>query len=201
MARPTEFDRQDVLRQSMVHFWQQGYHQTSMRDLTRATGLKPGSLYAAFGDKRNLFLEAMTQYARDLVGQVTYLLRPDASPLARIRRFFDHLVVEITADPDEKGCLLVNTLLEFHGSDPEVADHARQALDTVEQAFTATLQEAIERGEIRPDQDPARLARLLMTGIYGLRVYGRLHKTPAQLRPIARQLLAALDPTAADLND
>lgn len=173
----------------MTLFWRKGYHQTSMRDLTEATGLKPGSLYGAFEDKRNLFHEAMAQYTRALSRQVRQALADDLAPLARIERFFDHLVTQIATDPEDKGCLLVNTLLELHGMEPELAEHAEKGLVMVEAAFADVLSEARRVGEIAPDQDPVLLAQLLMTGIFGLRVQVRMHKSPAQLRKIVKALL------------
>jgi TetR/AcrR family transcriptional repressor of nem operon len=59
MARPAEFDRNDVLNKAMDVFWRTGYTATSVSDLVHATNLKPGSLYAAFNSKRGLFLEVI----------------------------------------------------------------------------------------------------------------------------------------------
>jgi len=55
MARPIEFDREEVLQKAIGVFWQKGYSATSIKNLVEATGLQPGSIYAAFGDKRGLF--------------------------------------------------------------------------------------------------------------------------------------------------
>ena len=60
---PLSFDRQAALQQAMQTFWQRGYETTSISDLTAAMGVTAPSIYAAFGDKRRLFLEAMRLYA------------------------------------------------------------------------------------------------------------------------------------------
>src|SRR4051794_26968153 len=65
MARPRSFDRDAALEQAMRAFWANGYEQTSISDLTKAMGIGPPSLYAAFGDKRRLFDEAVAHYQRD----------------------------------------------------------------------------------------------------------------------------------------
>ncbi len=62
MARPREFDLNQVLEKAMDVFWKQGYHATSISDLTEAMGLLRGSVYAAFGDKHQLFLAALERY-------------------------------------------------------------------------------------------------------------------------------------------
>lgn len=63
-GRPRSFDRDAVLQQAMRMFWERGYESTSLADLTSATGLKPPSLYAAFGSKEGLFREAVELYTR-----------------------------------------------------------------------------------------------------------------------------------------
>jgi len=64
MARPRQFDPEDVLEQSMHAFWQRGFHDTSVDDLVAATGVQPGSLYNAFkGGKRELFLGSLARYS------------------------------------------------------------------------------------------------------------------------------------------
>ena len=67
-GRPLSFDRQAALHQAMLLFWQHGYEATSLSGLTAAMGVTPPSIYAAFGDKKRLFLEAVAHY---LSGPVT----------------------------------------------------------------------------------------------------------------------------------
>ena len=55
MARPREFDEKIVLAKARTLFATQGYNGTTADDLVKATGLLRGSLYKAFGSKRNLF--------------------------------------------------------------------------------------------------------------------------------------------------
>src|SRR4051812_23312840 len=61
-GRPRSFDRERALQHAMEVFWKQGYEGTSIHDLTAAMGINPPSLYAAFGDKERLFLEAISRY-------------------------------------------------------------------------------------------------------------------------------------------
>src|SRR6185437_13435460 len=68
MARPRQFDPDDVVDRSMHEFWARGYRDTTVDDLVQATGVRPGSLYGAFeGGKRQLFLEALKLYSRLVV--------------------------------------------------------------------------------------------------------------------------------------
>jgi TetR/AcrR family transcriptional repressor of nem operon len=192
MPRPVEFDREQALHDAMQLFWRQGYHNTSVRDLTEETRLKPGSLYGAFSNKRGLFLQSLDYYSDALRAFVDQVLRSDEPPLERIQRFFERLLDEATNDPQEKGCLLVNTLLETPPEEREIARRAAAALGYVERTFVEVLEEAKQAGELSPDADTPALAKLLITGIFGLRVYARMQAPSGTLSAIAETLLATL---------
>ncbi len=186
MPRPIEFDRDEALRRAMSVFWRQGYHATSVKDLTAATHLQPGSLYGTFQNKRALFIAALVAYFSGIRERIQSCLHNGESPLGRLRAFFDMLIEEMVCDPDNKGCLLVNTLLETPAEDTEINRRVSDMFAEVETEFARVLQEAQAAGELDPNRDPQALARLLIAGIYGLRVY---HKT----RPDARQLHEIID--------
>ncbi len=192
MPRPLEFEREQALRDAMTLFWRQGYSRTSMRDLTEATRLQPGSLYGAFRSKRGLFLESLDYYAQHLRTPTDAILRSDAPPKARVRRFFEHLLDESARDRERKGCLLVKTLLEAPADDVEITQRAVAGLQYVETAFAEVIEEARQGGELAPDINPKAHARLLMTGIFGLRVYVKYQRNPETLSRIAEDLLDSL---------
>jgi len=184
MARPIEFDREEVLQNAMLLFWRKGYNRTSMRELTEETRLQPGSLYGAFSSKRHLFILALESYADALKAFVGEVFGSDRPPLERIEAFFTAILEDSRKDRDRKGCLLINTLLETPAKDKELIRCAANALATLESAFKKALDEAQARGELAPERDTEALARLLMANIYGLRVYlkmGRSHKALVQI--------------------
>ena len=65
IGRPEGFDRDAALEAAMVLFWRKGFAATSMNDLCDAMGVRSPSLYAAFGSKEALYLEAIEHYVRD----------------------------------------------------------------------------------------------------------------------------------------
>src|ERR1700684_4507329 len=67
-GRPPSFDRDSALQAATRLFWERGYEATSIGDLTAAMNIKPGSLYAAFGDKKTLFKEAVHAYGHTPAG-------------------------------------------------------------------------------------------------------------------------------------
>ncbi len=192
MARPIEFDREDVLRKAIGVFWQKGYGGASIKDLVEATGLQPGSLYAAFGDKRGLFLAAIDGYFEDMKGMIFTMLHTDQTPIVRIEAFFNRLVSDSVTDEHRKGCFLVNTLLEIPIHDLEINSRLQAMFGEVENEFKCVLKEHIASGEFDSRQSPEELARFLVMGIYGLRVFNKTQPDISALKSIVDNLLFVL---------
>lgn len=194
MARPAEFDRDQVLRDSMMVFWRRGYKATSIKELTDATQLQPGSLYSAFRSKRALFLQALDSYFADQQAFVTAILRQaDHPPVQRIRRFFDALLRQSVTDKEKRGCLLVNTLLETPAKDDEINRRVTRMLRTVEDLLREVLEEAVANGSLPRSKQPAMLSKVFVNGIFGLRVYSKMQASSTDLRRIVAGLLSLLD--------
>ena len=83
-GRPRSFDREQALERAMHVFWRQGYEATSVSDLTRAMHINPPSLYAAFGDKEQLYLEALARYQQRRVESMAKWF--DEEPTAKAGR-------------------------------------------------------------------------------------------------------------------
>ena len=117
VGRPREFDEEQVLAAAMEAFWRKGYEATSLVDLTAATGLNKASLYRVFGDKHQLFKSALQHYAQTEFQKVAAVVRSDVSPLTNLRAVVD----KITSDAgSEKGCMMINSLVELAPHDAEV---------------------------------------------------------------------------------
>lgn len=170
MARPAEFERDDILDKAMRAFWSQGFYATSMANLADLTELGPGSIYAAFQSKEGLFLEALDHYGERGVASIEHALSAFESPLDAIRAFFNKLASETAKPKDERGCFLVNTVLELAHVNPTVQEKVNHHFANIEALFRKALEIAQTRGELAPDKDTASLAAFLMTNIWGLRV-------------------------------
>lgn len=181
----------------MNRFWLSGYRNTSISDISRETGLQPGSLYAAFKDKRSLFLECLDLYARDIRLFIDESFRPEIPPIERVRLYMAFIVNDVTINPEEKGCLMVSTLVETRTDDAEINRAASNGLLQLEDALHAALVEAIEQGMLQKDRNPRTIAKLIMTTSFGLRVYSRISRDKVEIQAISDQMLSMLDCSAA----
>ncbi|MEN8129352.1 MAG: TetR/AcrR family transcriptional regulator [Pseudomonadota bacterium] len=191
MGRPVEFDQQKVIDNIVRLFWERGYEATSMKNISDATGLQPGSLYAAFGNKRSLFLTAIDTYFKASIKHLKALLEADGLPLQRVREMFIYIVGD-TCHKDSRGCMLVNALLETPADDEELKNRIANMFQELEQAIKKVLIEAAASGELDPGKDPVIQAKLLINNIYGLRVYGKLQPKSSIMKQMVEDLMASL---------
>ena len=192
MARLPEYDRDTVVEQAMAVFWKRGYGRTSVGDLVDATGLKPGSLYAAFGSKKGVFIEVLDQYNAGLLETIRGLRRDDGPILGRVRGLLDDIVEETMSGAEQKGCLTVNALLEMSQHDTDIAERLCLHSEKLRQAFADVLDEARRRGEIEEKRDSGALSAFLMNSIWGMRVMCKNRPNRASLEAIVDGVMVSL---------
>ncbi|MFI5777436.1 TetR/AcrR family transcriptional regulator [Nocardia sp. NPDC051570] len=184
MGRPRAFEADSVVEQAMETFWTHGYANTSPAQLAEATGIAKGSLYNAFGSKRELFERALARY--DIMGTALaegFLSQP-GSTRERIGAFLRLLVDSDLAQPDRRGCLVVNTATEFAGHDPEITRTVRGMLEHTAAALRARIEQGRRDGDVRAEVDPQAMAEFLLNTIAGLRVLAKAHDAPTLHRII-----------------
>ncbi len=193
MARPKEFDRELVLDKAMHVFWAKGYECASMQELVDAMGINRGSLYATFGDKKQLHLEALDHfYKTEILHMMAPLERP-GSKIAAIREIFETTADCACQNGDRKGCMMYNSAVELCPNDTEVNAKVSQGLKRVEDCFYEALVEARDKGEITDSKDIRALSRFLTNSINGLRVMCMVFEDRSTLDDIVNISLAALD--------
>lgn len=191
MGRPVEFDQSEVLGSVVKLFWERGYKATSMKNICEVTGLQPGSVYAAFGSKRGLFLAAINAYYEQSIHNLKAILTSGGTPLERIRELFMYIVRD-TCRKDSHGCMLVNALLETRTDDAELRKRIATMFLGLEITIKEVLVEAAACGELDSGKDPAIQARLLINNIYGLRVYTKLQPDCPAMSEMVDDLLSSL---------
>ncbi len=191
MARPREFDVDAVLERATAVFWKKGFEHTSLDDLCEATRLGRSSLYAAFGDKRALYLRALRRYEDGSVARIAAALA--GKPVREgVAAFVGGLIDDIVAGPGRRGCFIGNCAAELARLDAGAAAHVRRSLERIQAAFEDALVKAKARGELRADADPTALARFLTAGMQGLRLVGKTSPDRAALEDIASVMLRCL---------
>lgn len=179
MARPIEFDRSLARDKALVLFWRKGYQATSIADLLAAMAISRSSFYAAFGDKRTLFLECLDLFA-ERTGDAMRRTRAVLPPIDALQQFFERNFVGARVAQGKLGCMMVNTILEMAGVDDALSARASQHLAAMQAVFEDFLVEA--------GHEPLRareLAALLMLVNEGIRVSSRRDIPPEeQLLPI-----------------
>ena len=190
--RIAEFDREFVLRQAMLAFMQHGYAKTSMQKLTQVTALHPGSLYAAFGNKKGIFLAAIEQYQADRNQQFTSLFCQHKPVLPSLRQYLDSIVNECISGDAMKVCLLTKSISEVEGQDSQISHVLMTNLNAYENALAEQFERAIKEGEIPNTRTAEHLARFLAMGLYGLRTYALTNRCEQDLSQLADDLYHAM---------
>jgi TetR/AcrR family transcriptional repressor of nem operon len=148
----------------MDAFWAKGYEATSMADLCCCTGLHKGSLYQAFGDKHTLFMNALAHYATSEFNETTAVAQGLTSPLEIIRAVVNKICDDAGG---EKGCLMINSMVELAPHDPEVKAALQGFGELRMRTVTEMIASAQAAGEISVKTEPYKLARQLMMTMAG----------------------------------
>ena len=194
MNRARNFDPTTALGQVVDLFASKGYSETSMEDIVRTTGVSRYGLYGTFGNKRELFEQALEQYAEGM-GKQSFLrlLEPGAS-LDHIRAIFDERVADMCCAEENKGCLFIHTAMELAPQDEELRGVLQRFMKRMSKAFAIGLDSAKGRGEIAKDVDVDAAGELLTSSMFGLAVLGRTGFPESTLNGVVDSTLDSLRP-------
>ncbi|MEY2540208.1 MAG: hypothetical protein QOG67_3948 [Verrucomicrobiota bacterium] len=187
-GRPRAFDPDLALDRAMHVFWAKGYEGASLSDLTGAMRINRPSLYAAFGNKEELFRKVLDRY---LGGPVAFFGKALAAPKARgvVEEIFLG-TARMSDDPTiPAGCLLVQGALAC--GDASVRKEVAARRTAAEVALRRRLQRAKREGDLPKNADPAELAHYVMTVVRGMAVQSAGGASRHQLRRVAQIALRA----------
>jgi AcrR family transcriptional regulator len=189
-GRPRAFDRDEVLDKALEVFWRQGYEASSIADLTKAMGINPPSLYAAFGNKESLFRQALDRYVEKGWVRVREAL---AEPTARaaIDKLLRGGAERITDPTCPHSCMLVTGALACSEEADEVRDEVAKRRAMLEDAVRERLQRARAEGDLPDSADPAALARYVTTIAHGMSVQAAGGATRKDLMQVVDTALTA----------
>ncbi|WP_394827135.1 TetR/AcrR family transcriptional regulator [Pendulispora albinea] len=200
MGRPKTFDDDEVLERVIDCFWRMGYHAVSVRDLEAATGLLKGSLYAAFGDKRSLFLAALARYSEWGPREIQSILAAAPTPREGIERYL-RLRAEhcSTGQTRQRGCFLANTAAELSPHDPEIQALVRDGFTKLAEALEPAILAAQKLGQIDRAHDARTLARHLVVLVQGMTVVGKTETDPVLVGAAVQMGLSLINSHASEI--
>jgi AcrR family transcriptional regulator len=196
IGRPLSFDRGAALEQAMLTFWRHGYETTSIVDLTTAMGIKAPSLYAAFGDKKRLFLEAAHRYAGD-PQSMAKAIDGARSAYDAARKMLIDAATAYTGEMTPKGCLLASATASGSADSTDVQRAIAQIRQRIEAQLSARIERDISAGLLPRRTDAAALAGVVMAVIQGMSVLARDGKDRASLLAVGELALKAWPEAAA----
>ncbi len=191
MARPREFDTEDLLEKAMLAFWEGGLQGTSMRQLEAVTGVKQVSLYNAFGNKEGLFLAVLDRYADRMASALDRHL--ENRELDGIGAFLKSVVTPEAGFPyNSFGCLMVNTALAAAAGGPAVKTRVESCRAMIGEKLGAALGRAKSRGRLRRGLNLDQCTELLVSTLWGISVTIRLAGDQTAGKPAAKALIRTL---------
>jgi AcrR family transcriptional regulator len=187
-GRPRAFDPDLALDRAMHVFWAKGYEGASLSDLTRAMRINRPSLYAAFGNKEELFRKVLDRY---MDGPLAYFGKALAAP--RARDVVEQIFLGTARMAEDRripaGCLMVQGALACGTASARKEVAARRA--AAEVALGRRLQRAKREGDLPKNADPAELAHYVMTVVRGMAVQSAGGASRDQLHRVAQIALRA----------
>jgi AcrR family transcriptional regulator len=184
-GRPREYDADDALARAAECFWKHGYAGTSLDALASATGMNRPSLYAAFGNKHDLYVKTLTRYRDSMRQAARALLVDEPSLRIYLTRFYRAALDVYFADADgARGCYFVGTAATESAVDPTVRGFLAESIQGADAFFATLVRKAIDLGEIHAKTDPEALARLLTATLHTLAVRSRAGQSRRELEKL-----------------
>jgi AcrR family transcriptional regulator len=189
-GRPKSFDTDEALEKAMRLFWARGYDGVTIRDLTKVMGINRPSLYGTFGNKEELFKQALNRYMRGYFSSAGFASQP-TSTLAAVAAML-HAAADFLANPvHPPGCFEVVVALAGGDESKNVLRELSNVRKGGIEAWRERFARAQREGEL-PSSPPALdLARYVMTIVTGMTVIARTGATAEDLHRIADLALSS----------
>lgn len=191
MARPTSFDREEAVETAMHAVWENGYENTSVKQLAEMLGITRSSFYNAFGSREELFRAFIPKYAaqspdamlrQDVTGDVLLLITVLYREICKVR----------AQDPKARGCLLINSVAELcpsqEGLGALLATLVLGSVDRIEEL----LDVAVENGELPASSNTRAIALALQNLMVGINVICKVVRSEDELWLLTETTLRGL---------
>jgi AcrR family transcriptional regulator len=192
-GRPRAYDAQAALKQATDSFWRSGYSGTSLDSISAATGMNPPSLYAAFGNKHALYLEALARYWEISLAATREALAEDRPLNESLMLAYDAaLSIYFSGKGSARGCFVMGTAITEAAEDAAIRKSVAAGLRMIDADFEARLRTARDKGELKHDADPAALAVVASAIMHSIAIRARAGTPRAELREMARNAVSVI---------
>lgn len=192
-GRPRAYDPQTALQQATDAFWRKGFSGTSLDDIVAATGMNRPSLYAAFGDKEKLYLQALAHYWELRLAEMHAALADDRPLAEALLCVYEAALSIYFSGPDRpRGCFVIGTAVTEAVADAEIRKSLAGGILAFDTSFAACFRRAHEKGELKTDADPATLAVLATATMHTIAIRARAGTPRSELRELARKAIKAI---------
>ena len=188
LAKPTKFDRQEVINKATNLYWKKGFHATSMRNLQDEVDMRPGSIYAAFGSKDTLFKETLKNYTEMGIEQLLKCRSENQSPIEALKAFVKIQVIDTPENAPNGMCMLTKTLTELTDDHQDLIEATKAHLQQIEWEFEKLIKEAQSLGEVDKNKEPQYLVSHIQIQIAGLRTYAKMNNDKSRLNTIINDI-------------
>lgn len=187
-GRPRAFITAEVLDRVRGVFLEKGFAAASLDELSAAAGLNRPSLYAAFGDKEQLYIQTLRFYGEKSVEGLDAILAGAGTIEQRLSRVYKAAIDLYTAPPHRPGCMIVGTAAVESPTHPKIAAVASELLAAIEKS----LEHAFAASDLGRDPSPAARARMAGAIMYAIAIRARLGTKPADLRAFAASMVPVI---------
>ncbi|MBD2891664.1 TetR/AcrR family transcriptional regulator [Actinomadura nitritigenes] len=191
MARPRRFDEPALLDAATDLFWSNGFDRTSVDDVSAATGVGNGSIYAAYGSKKGLFLRLFERYCEQRAEFVCEAVKAPGSVASAVSAYFEAVIADCAAQPGRRGCLMINSMAQLGTRVPEVVAITRRTTERMESGVAARIRAAASRPGPADEEIEVLAAHIVLVS-QGLIQLSRQGVSAERLRAIAETSRAGL---------
>ncbi len=172
-GRPRSFDRNTALLKALEVFWQRGYEPASVSELCSAMGINAPSLYAAFGNKSRLFLEAVSYYEQRYWSEPSRRFMEEKDFYLAVNNFFTEAAGILLSSDTPCGCMVVLAAVNISENEKDVIQTLRQMRFDTRKMFVEKIRMAMEEGQLPPDTRAEALGGAFNTFLEGMSLQAR----------------------------
>ncbi len=160
---------EEILDKTMMLFWEKGYFNTSIDDVTTVTGFNRAAIYKYFGGKDQLFLAMLQRFRKNVTDVVTVPLQTKTNGLKGMRDFFNQfLELYESKGLKSRGCFLISTAVDVHAHNKDVAAFIKDFLDDLRALFQNLLVYTRDEGMLKQGVDIGSVTDFLVGNLFGL---------------------------------